>query len=250
MGRPNPKGCECKKGAPLWMATFSDLVTLLLTFFVLLMAMASFEDNKKVDAVLMSIREALGGSGLERKLLEVAMSDLGKTRIVDPAQNKPASTPVEARLREAMSEHISDDLIRMVHNEQEVRVRLDEAVFFRPGSAVLHPSAYAVLGDVGRVLNSTGLGVRVEGYADGLGDEKANWDLSSDRAIAVVMALRDKGPIPGEKLEAVGYGAFRPGLSIGEGESWNRRIELVLRNDENTGALDAAEALQGGADGG
>jgi len=245
MGKPQPKQQECKKGAPLWMATFSDLVTLLLTFFVLLMGMANFEDAAKVDAVLLSIREALGGDGIERKLLEAAMSDLGEIAQKDPNDENLAQ-PIEARLRQAMSEHISDDLMRMVHNEQEVRIRLDERVFFRPGSAVLHPSAYAVLADVGKVLNETGLGVRVEGYADGTGSEQSNWQLSSDRSLVVLMALREKGPIPGERLEAVAFGAFRPGPAIGEDESWNRRIELVLRADKSAQAGQAAEALQGG----
>ena len=47
-------------GAPMWMSTFSDMVTLLLTFFVLLLSMASFEDPSKVQAVFESIRSALG----------------------------------------------------------------------------------------------------------------------------------------------------------------------------------------------
>ena len=47
-------------GAPLWMVTYSDMVTLLLTFFVMLLAMANFEDIKRIDAVLGSIQASLG----------------------------------------------------------------------------------------------------------------------------------------------------------------------------------------------
>ena len=249
MGRPKPKQEEAKKGAPMWMATFSDLVTLLLTFFVLLLAMANFDDSAKVDAVLLSIREALGGEGIDQALLEEALSNA--SNMPKPDQNEEsASEPIEARLREAMSEHISDDLMRMVHNEQEVRIRLDERVFFAPGSAVLHPSAYAVLADVGSVLADTDLGVRVEGYADGNGDEESNWRLSSERSLAVVMALREKGPIPGDRLEVAAYGAHRPGIGAGEDESWNRRIELVVRADASQQAGTAADVLNGGTDGG
>ncbi len=46
-------------GAPAWMVTYSDMVTLLLTFFVMLLAMANFDDLVRRDAVLESIREAL-----------------------------------------------------------------------------------------------------------------------------------------------------------------------------------------------
>ena len=47
-------------GAPLWMVTYSDMVTLLLTFFVMLLAMANFEDIKRIDAVMGSIQASLG----------------------------------------------------------------------------------------------------------------------------------------------------------------------------------------------
>lgn len=246
--RPKPPP-ECKKGAPLWMATFSDLVTLLLTFFVLLMAMANFEDSAKVDAVLMSIREALGGEGLTKKLLELHQAETGQSPIEKP--NPDDLKPLEARLREAMSEHISDDMMRMVNNEEEVRIRLDERVFFKPGSSVLHPSAYAVIADVGKVLALTEMGVRVEGYADGMGDEDANWDLSAERSLVVVKALRDRGSVDSSKLESSAFGPNKQARDIGEKDSsWNRRIELVLRADKNKGVGKALEILEEGKNNG
>lgn len=246
--RPKPPA-PCKKGAPLWMATFSDLVTLLLTFFVLLLAMANFEDTAKVDAVLLSIREALGGEGLDKKILELHQAATGQTPIETP--DPQTLKPIEARLRQAMAEHISDDMMRMVNNEQEVRIRLDERVFFKPGSAVLHPSAYAVIADVGKVLASTEMDVRVEGYADGQGEVKANWRLSSDRSLAVVHALRERASLQGDRLEAVAFGPHHPGEAVGEDKDWNRRIELVLRADKNRGVGKALTILEEGkSDGG
>lgn len=247
-GRAKPPE-PCKKGAPLWMATFSDLVTLLLTFFVLLLAMANFEDSAKVDAVLLSIREALGGEGLEKKIMELHQAATGQSPINPP--DPQLLKPVEARLRQAMSEHVSDDMMRMVNNEQEVRIRLDERVFFKPGSAVLHPSAYAVIADVGKVLGTTEMNVRVEGYADGLGEEEANWRLSADRSLAVVHALRERASLKGDRLESVAFGPHHPGASVGEDRSWNRRIELVLRADQNRGVGKALTILEEGkSDGG
>lgn len=67
--------CNCEEpepGAPLWMATFSDMVTLLLTFFVLLLSMASFEEPTKVSAVIQSIRTAFGSAGLSHSLFGVS----------------------------------------------------------------------------------------------------------------------------------------------------------------------------------
>ena len=59
-----PKCPECDPGLPGWMATFSDLVTLLLTFFVLLLSFAKTESSK-YEAALGSIRKAFGGNVLK-----------------------------------------------------------------------------------------------------------------------------------------------------------------------------------------
>lgn len=61
-GGDAPVKCpECAPGLPAWMATFSDLVTLLLTFFVLLLSFAKTE-TAKYEAALGSIRNAFGGN--------------------------------------------------------------------------------------------------------------------------------------------------------------------------------------------
>ena len=64
-GAPPPKCPECPEGLPEWMATFSDLVTLLLTFFVLLLSFAKTETDKYKSA-LGSIRDAFGGNTMRQ----------------------------------------------------------------------------------------------------------------------------------------------------------------------------------------
>ena len=242
MGRRKKKE-DPPAGLPAWMATFSDLVTLLLTFFVLLTAMANFEDITRVDAVFRSIREALGAGSQHRKLL-----DTDQTAMANNVRDQMSLKPIVSRLKQAMSRHVSDNLVRVTKKPNEIRIRLDEQVFFAPGSRTLHPAAYALIGDVAEVLRPEDVDIRVEGYADGTGKEEKNWKLSGDRALAVVMALRSRGPIPGERLESVAMGSFRPGALIGEDNDWDRRIEIVVKAD-HAGGQAAIESLFGGADG-
>ena len=68
MGRRQKKEEQASAGAPLWMVTYSDMVTLLLTFFVMLIAMANFEQVGRVQAVFQSIRLALGVGGAHELL--------------------------------------------------------------------------------------------------------------------------------------------------------------------------------------
>lgn len=232
----------------MWMATFSDMVILLLTFFVMLMAMANFEDRQRVDAVFKSIRHALGAQGYDPRQLHIS-KELMLTEIV---RRQDSMQPVVAKLRQAMSRHISDDMIRIVQNEREVRVRLDDRVFFKSGSTELHPAAYAVVADVARVLRDEDVDVAVEGHTDASGSERDNWELSSERALVVLLAMREKGPIEGPRLESSARGSFHPASAFGEDASWNRRIELVLKADHTraAGAISAiSEMTEGDGDG-
>ena len=63
-------------------------------------------------------------------------------------------------------------------------------------------------------------------------------------ALAVLLALRERGPVPGERLTAVAFGAFRPGAAIGEDASWNRRVELVLQASDSAGAATALDLYE------
>ena len=231
---------EGAKGAPMWMATFSDLVTLMMAFFVMLVAMANFDDVKKIEAVIESIHSALGVTGFDTRLVAASKEESH----TEDVRREQTIQPVVAKIRQALAKHVSDDFVRMVQDEQELRIRLDERVFFQPGSSRLHPSAYALVADLGQVLAPEKVNVRIEGFADGSGTEQANWALSSERAVAVVLALREKGPIGGERLEAVAHGSFHPGSAIGEASDWSRRVEIVLKTDDMAGARAAGQWME------
>jgi chemotaxis protein MotB len=229
----------------MWMATFSDLVTLLLTFFVVMMAMANFDDTERVEAVVTSIHTAFGVGGRDARVVQVSK----KEAFTREDERTQVITPVVARLRESFANHVSDHYIEMSETESELRIRLDGRVFFRLGSSELHPAAYPLLADVGAVLAEEKVNLRIEGYADGMGDEHKNWQLSTERAVAVVMALREKGPIPGKMMEATGFGSFHPGVEIGRDAAWDRRVELVIQTKDMGGAAAASRMSDGGSNG-
>ena len=239
MAKREKKQPEVKEGLPMWMGTFSDMVTLLMTFFVLMLSMANFDDTAKVETVMQSIQSALGASGFDARLVGTHIKEM---YVTSPVRREDTVNPIVSKLREAFDEHISDDLVRMVHNEQEIRVRLDDRVLFRPGSTELHPAAYALVSDVAEALAGEEVEIRVEGHTDASGSEQENWRISSERALTVLSALRERGPIPGERLEADAYGQFRPATRFGETPAWNRRVELVLKSD-HVGAVSAVESL-------
>jgi len=238
------KGCDCQPGAPMWMATFSDLVTLMMAFFVMLVAMANFDDTQRIEAVIESMQQALGVSGFDRKALGTSKSE----SYTEAIRRVAMINPTEVKMTQAMAKHVSDDFIRVTTTEHELRIRLPEVVFFQPGSSTVHPGGYALLSDVGRIIAEDELSVRVEGYADGSGSERANWELSGARALAVVMALRERGPVPGKNLSSVAMGAFQPGAEIGNEADWNRRVELVVHTRDASGAAGSRLLMRNGND--
>ncbi|MBO87779.1 MAG: hypothetical protein CL927_20710 [Deltaproteobacteria bacterium] len=236
--------------APFWMVTYSDMVTLLLTFFVMLLAMANFEEPGRVEAVFESIRLALGVDGLDEQVLGVDPVDPQHEEDIQ-VENK--LQPIMSVVSEALSKHLSDDMVVLTKTPTEIRVLLDDRVLFRPGSAELHPSTYLLLADVGEALAQQPVEVKVEGHTDETGNARGNWELSADRAVSVVYAMQERGGMNGAHLEARGMGQFRPSNVTKGQNNWDRRVELVIRSDSSL-AFDALYEVEritnGGRDGG
>jgi chemotaxis protein MotB len=231
MGERKKKEPEEMPGLPGWMATYADMVTLLLTFFVMLLAMANFDDVKRMEDVMESVRKSLGVMGWSKNELKTHM---GKSMSED-VRSETTVHPTVARIRQAMQKHISNEMIRITQKQNEIRFKLDSWLFFKPFLAELNPSALGILSDLAKILaDEDNAQIRVEGHTDTTGIERRNWELSSMRSIAVVEVLRGKGPIPGKRLQAVGMGHFRPESQYGADSPWNRRVEIVMRADHVT----------------
>jgi len=231
------------------MVTYSDMVTLLLTFFVMLLAMANFDDLVRLNAVLESIREALSMGNFN---VQLSNDEDMATPSTDLPEAHTDVMPVMAKLRESLSEHLSDDLVRMTQTQTEIRIQLDERVLFGPNETRIHPTAYALIGDLATAVADEEVNIIAEGHTDATGSQLDNWQLSVDRAVSVVMALQDTGPIPGQRLEARGFSHYRPAdTNLDESSDWNRRVEIVLHSRKRSAysAIDAVDDLQGGTNG-
>lgn len=106
-------------------------------------------------------------------------------------------------------------------------------VLFASGSAVLNPVGTRIIGAVARPLRGVTNTVLVEGHTDNVPLQRAgysNWNLSTDRSVAVVSKLGDKFGLDNERLGAVGYGEFRPRVpnDTPAHRSLNRRVDVVI----------------------
>jgi chemotaxis protein MotB len=239
-----------------WMASYMDMVTVLMCMFIVLFAMSAVDVNK-----FNQLRASLA-SGFKTTITQTTDGDTGKgTGGGTPTPSATASgsptalqqATVEAQSLIALREKIrtslqSSDLESTVSFTLDARgltVRLvGSETFFASNRTELTTVAQEVLNSIGPVLAQAPYAVSVEGHADSrqaVAPYPTNWELSSGRATTVLRYLVESSGFAQDRIEAVGFGSARP-LASGTDPaslSLNRRVDIVVLSDKE----DAVRAL-------
>jgi chemotaxis protein MotB len=234
MARKRPAD-EPPAGAPAWMATYGDMVTLLLCFFVLLFSFATL-DVQKFQAIAQSMSGSLG------------VLDSGMTLSMEPLINSfPADSPTEEaeefqKLYEEMSEYIKENnlqaSITLRLDERGLLVRFLDDVLYDSGKADLTPNARNIINKVAEIIRQNEKNIRVEGHTDNVPINTfrfpSNWELSTTRAVNVVKYLIEENGINAYRLSASGYSDQHPVAdnNTAEGRQKNRRVDMVILRDD------------------
>lgn len=227
---------ECPPpGLPMWMATYSDLVTLLLTFFVLLLTMASMDPTKFVQAKT-SIEDAFGWS------TKAAPVPFSVPIIPSPPKAKMSPIPRQApiqyfkRIKTDLEMTKLDAQVEAIQKDNDsIILRIHESIIFEKGQATINPASYPVLRKIADIVRPLPMTMRIEGHTDstplGAG-QRTNWDLSVDRAVAVLSFYHRGDMFALDRMSAVGYGDSRPIApnASEEDRAKNRRVDFILRS--------------------
>ncbi|MBN2040955.1 MAG: flagellar motor protein MotB [Spirochaetes bacterium] len=230
------------KGAPGWMVSWSDMTTLLLTFFILMFNMNDIS-GKDFFLILSSFRGALGmfegGSSLSKGRLE----ELGMSMMNLPAQEKGRS--LAKSLKKAMEifkPEIQAKKVRVKEDERGLVISLSGDAYFAPGSARLQPGTREVLKKIAGIIRILPNFVRIEGHTDsspipvqGVREGyETNWELSSGRSVNVVRYLSEVESVNPKKMSSAAYNQYRPidDNSIPEGRAYNRRVDIVILKEK------------------
>lgn len=210
----------------MWMVTFSDMVTLLLTFFVLMLSMASM-DKVKFDQASDSLAGAFGVLGSSDK------TEVSSPKVVSFSPvNDDFTAQVYRRLRTKLRELKLNKEVKLVKDRGAVVLRVDEAILFESNQTRLQPESDPILRKVAELVRPLPLNVKIEGHTDDRGDELANWDLSVARSIAVLRFMAANQLIPLTRMSATGYGSQKPLFpnASDRERALNRRVEFVLES--------------------
>ena len=216
---------EVEEGAPAWMATFSDMVTLMLVFFILMYAIASKNVQTFKSAII----------GAEAKSIGV-LEALNAVEMQEKMQHLKSEESDD--ILSGVSEIAENSEMSVETNDAKILVRIPGASLFKPGRADLQLTARPLLDAVIKVVNKhPDYKVHIRGHTDDeqISTEKfpTNWELSAGRATAVLRYFVDKGAEP-ERMTATGYAdTFPLGRNdTAPGRARNRRVEFVLEKEK------------------
>ncbi|MET4052949.1 chemotaxis protein MotB [Frigoribacterium sp. PvP054] len=260
-----------------WMASYMDMITVLMCMFIVLYAMSTVDQDK-----YMALRNSLatGFGQTEVGKIDTASgtvvaaddvtpdgagystgteTDMSKTAASGEAQTAEqaaaASTAAQAELDdlEAIKAAVAANLegsglsgdVQFAVDARGLTIRLiGSETFFGTNSADLSGTAVSVMNAIGPVLKTAGHDVSVEGHADQRSSTApfaTNWELSSARATQVLRDLVERGGMAPDHIQSVGYGSSRP-LSTGTADAdlaANRRVDIVVLSNQS----DAVSAL-------
>lgn len=244
MSRFNKKDNDSGGGSPGWMTTFGDLMSLLLTFFILLYSMSNV-DAKKLKAVNQSLRGVLSGVGHTRIIDDFNTDVTPSEDIIDLEESPETESNINKgilKMYEEVTEQIQneglDAQVSVNVSNKGVFVGINETILFDPGSAEIKDSGLEVLNKLEGVINSFENDILVEGHTDDIPMHTArfpsNWELSSGRAISVVRYLTETKSVLPERIAAVGYGEYNPAVpnDSAENRQKNRRVNILIIFDE------------------
>ncbi|RNC29585.1 MAG: Motility protein B [Candidatus Dichloromethanomonas elyunquensis] len=245
-----------------WLITYSDLITLLMIFFIIMYSMSQV-DAAKFRAVADSLNVTLGGGTPSKVDLATSSSgpsfiDSGSNSQVPGQSSKPPvitqmnpeNTPsegsgqndletltiegIKTKLDQFAAENnIQTKLVSSIE-ERGLVVSIQDTLLFASGSADITSAAQNILKKISTVLKASPNYIKVEGHTDNLPIHTAqfpsNWELSVLRATNVLQILGTEGGIDSQRLSATGYGEYRPVADnkTEAGRAANRRVDLVI----------------------
>lgn len=222
-----------------WLATYSDCVTLLLTFFILLYSMSSVDEQKLQSLSQAFVSVMTGQSG--DTFLQYNQYN-GSVPIIGGESDTDGVIDAQSLGKENMYKNIKDyveknDLNQAMDIKSDKRgiiLELKDSILFETAKADLIPESKVVLEKINTLIESIPNDILIEGHTDNvpISNSKyaSNWELSTARAVTVVRYFVEEKHQNPTKFSAAGYGEFRPigDNNTEENMAKNRRVSILI----------------------
>jgi chemotaxis protein MotB len=226
------------------MVTFSDLSTLLLTFFVLLLSMSSMDDltlksyfhNFTGSCGILLFKEQGEIYRPKEVLIEGLYEQLKDALIVKRDRNKTDADVVSDLTEKSLS--AAGNTVVFQNTEDGLKLTFGQEVLFNPGSAEVKAASKPVLSEVAKFIQLSRYQIYIDGHTDNVpihNDRFSSNDaLSLARAYAVLDYLIQEEHIPPDFVAIAGYGEERPVApnTSAATRALNRRVEMIFKNQQ------------------
>lgn len=234
-----------------WMVTFGDLVTLMITFFVMLLTMSTMDTNR-----LKSMFKFFPGSSMELEGGEVSLKTPVKGIVPQIKITSRSSTRNWLEEQDAESFHVLkqwlvdralEDKVKVVRRDDRFEIHLDNQIVFEPGSAKIKPEVVPFFDEITRTLEKQPkVRMRIEVIStdpDELetGDRyEGLWELAAHRGANMVVKFIRQFKVDEKRLSMIGYGIPKHVIDS-EKESFEQRVEFVFMDNDDPGKLGSLE---------
>ncbi|WP_110114141.1 flagellar motor protein MotS [Bacillus sp. CGMCC 1.16541] len=263
--RRRKKRSSSSSGDQKWLVTFSDLVTLILVFFILLFSMSQidnvkfralaqsfqrseiFEYNQSVipfDYMESSTVKSVEGKPHQATQFQHAQENGAQSSVASTAEGSISLDEILVEVQSYLEESNLTDVVLVNRDDRGVVLVLQEQILFDTGEAVLLSHAYPLLDKIGNLISTIPNYVKIEGHTDNRPITTyrypSNWELSTARASSVIRYFISKNDVDSTRFIAVGYGDTRPLVSNTTPENLqkNRRVEIVISDPKKNGEVE------------
>lgn len=222
-----------------YLLTYSDLVTLLLVFFIVLYAMSDVNEEKysnlatSLQGVFQNEQSEPGAVGEETS--QVIPLTPEESMAIQAIKEQQYLQELKRNIDQQIKERGLEQDIQTSLYDAGLKIVLTNKILFNSGEAVLKKESKSVISAISQLINDVKNPIQINGYTDNIPISTfqfpSNWELSSARAISVLkQILQANNSLNPEIFSATGYGEHHS-ISTNEtkiGREKNRRVEIII----------------------
>ena len=249
-----------EEGAPAWMNTYGDMVTLVLTFFVLLFAFStvdaqkwkeivqSFSGNRAFTAIDMVNPPDASYGDLE-EILASPGSEKTPNAQLKGMSVKEQFDELYQKIKENILYNGLEAALQVSKSKELIVIRITDQAVFDSGSDEIRQGSLPMLQSILQIFDTYQEAIDqilIEGHTDNVPVKslrfRSNWELSTARAVTMVEYCIENSSVSPIKYAASGYGEYHPVASndTEEGKAKNRRVDFVIHQAAEPEATDAS----------